>query len=97
LPTIDIDGRGKTVEEAVQDMWARMIPLEEKGYHAVSSVEVIDVKSKKIVETFQVTDTEWVGLKQSAAKAVTKKSAEQEHRPPTPHEYPFKARVRLES
>lgn len=97
MPTIDIDGRGKTVEEAVQDMWARIIPLEEKGYHAVSSVEVIDVKSKTVLKTFQLTDREWAGLKQSASKAATKKSAEQEHRPPTPHEYPFKARVRLEA
>ena len=97
MPTIDIDGRGKTAKEAVQDMWTRILPLEEKGYHAVSSVEVVDVKTNKIVETFQITDSEWTLLKPDASKLGAQNNKVQEHKPPTAHEYPFKARVRMQS
>jgi hypothetical protein len=93
LPTIDIDGRGNTVKEAVQDMWARIVPLEAKGYQATSSVEVVDTKTKEVVETFLITDPEWVSLRPED-KAPDKKQAE--HRPPTAHEYRFKARIRLD-
>jgi hypothetical protein len=97
LPTIDIDGRGKTAKEAVQDMWARIIPLEEKGYHAVSSVEVVDSKTNKVIENFQITDPEWIALRPDVSKMEAQKNKPQEHKPPTAHEYPFKARVRMQS
>jgi hypothetical protein len=91
---IDIDGRGNTVKEAVQDMWERMIPLEDEGYHSISSVEVVDTKTKQVVENFQITDPEWAYLKPSGEK---KKFKTGEHRPPTAHEFKFKARIKLES
>ncbi len=96
MPTIDIDGRGQTPEEAVQDMWARMLPLEDKGYHAVSSVEIVDMKSKTVVETFELTDPDWSDLKPAAARGTTPRSAKKEHAPPKPHEFKFKARIKLE-
>ncbi|MDG6925140.1 MAG: hypothetical protein JRN09_01160 [Nitrososphaerota archaeon] len=91
---IDIDGRGNSVMEAVQDMWERMLPLEGKGYHAITPVEVVETKTKKVVENFQITDPEWAYLKPGEGK---KKAAAGEHRPPTAHEFKFKARVKLES
>lgn len=97
MPTIDIDGRGKTAKEAVLDMWARIIPLESRGYHAVTSVEVVDTRANKVVETFQITDPEWSQLKPKASSVSPTKVKPEEHRPPTAHEFPFKARVRLES
>jgi len=96
LPSIDIDGRGKTPKEAVRDMWERILPLEGEGYHAVTSVEIVDTKSKKVVESFEVTDPEWASLRQEASKDKSNKNPRQEHKPPTAGEYPFKARVRME-
>lgn len=97
MPTIDIDGRGQTKEEAVQNMWERMIPLEEEGYHAVSSVEIVDAKTKKIIETFEITDPDWSYLKPAATRSKQPKSAKKEHAPPKPHEFRFKARIKLEN
>lgn len=96
MPTIDIDGRGKTPKEAVQDMWARMIPLEEDGYHAITSVEIVDVKGKKIMETFEVTDPEWRVLRPTPQKKTAKDVLMEEHKPPARHDFRFVARVRLE-
>src|ERR1700691_1989665 len=39
LPTIDIDGRGSTIQEAIADMWNRVHPLLDKGYHPTTNVE----------------------------------------------------------
>lgn len=97
MPTIDIDGRGQTPEEAVQDMWARMLPLEERGYHAITSVEVVEVKTKKVVESFELTDPDWADLKPAAQAGKTPRSAKKEHKPPRPHEFLYKARITLES
>lgn len=78
-------------------MWARLLPLEKEGYHAVSSVEIVDVKSKKVVQTFELTDPDWSDLKPAAARDTTPRSAKKEHVPPKPHEFKFKARIQLEN
>jgi len=98
LPTRDIDGRGNTPKEAVEDMWKRLIPLEQDGYHAVSSVEIVDTKTNKVVESFQVTDPRWTYLRTPDAQSGKKKErpTEEHHRPPTAHEFAFKARVKLQ-
>jgi hypothetical protein len=95
LPTIDIDGRGKTAKEAIQDMWQRIAPLEDEGYNVVSPVEVVDARTNTVVESFQVTDPQWASLRSEAPPAEAK-NPRQEHRPPTAHEFPFKARVKLQ-
>lgn len=91
---MDIDGRGNTPKEAVQNMWERIKPLEGKGYHPVSSVELVDVKTNKIVDSFQLNDPAWAYVK--TRDEASKGSTKQEHRPPTQHEFKFKARVKLE-
>lgn len=96
MPTINIDGRGQTPEEAVQEMWARMLPLEEKGYHAITSVEVVEVKTNKIVENFELTDPDWSDLRPAAQASKTPRRAKEEHKPPKPHEFLYKARITLE-
>ena len=58
LPTIDIDGRGSTIQEAIADMWKRVESLEKKGYHPITSVEIVDTKKKEVVETYMLTDPE---------------------------------------
>ena len=97
MPTLDIDGRGKTVQEAVQDLWNRVKPLQDKGYHPVTSVEIVDTKTKKVLESFQMTDREFQAHVGSDAPKQQKKEKREEHKPPTAHEYPFIARCRLES
>ena len=99
MPTIDIDGRGATVQDAAQDLWKRLKPLQAKGYHPVTSVEIVDVKSGKIMETYQLTDPEFVDLvleedERAPVSVMTKTPG---HKPPAPHESPFIARLRVES
>ena len=96
MPTLDIDGRGKTVEEAVQDLWERVKPLQEKGYHPVTSVEIVDAKTKKVLERYLVTDPEFIDHIK-AAKPKESKKDKREHKPPRPHEFAVIARLRVES
>jgi len=97
LPNITIDGRGLTPKEALQDMWKRMQPLTQKGYNPISEVEIVDTKTKKIIERFPVTDPEFVQRTQpERGQAGTSEAKRDDHKPPTPHEYPFLARVTLE-
>ena len=96
MPTLDIDGRGKTVQDAVKDLWSRIEPLQERGYHPVTSVEVVDTKTKKVVENYQLTDSEFIAHVESEGTKRTRRKTE-EHKPPRPHESRYVARLRLES
>jgi len=94
---ITIDGRGLTPTEAVRDLWMRMQPLTQKGYNPISEVEIIDTKTKEVVEHFLVTDPEFeLHTRQDARKAAGEMTEPNEHKPPTPHEYPYVARLSLE-
>ena len=99
MPARDIAGRGNTPKEAVEDMWQRLVTLENEGYHAISSVEVVDTKTNKVIESFQLTDPEWSYLRKQGSdvgKRGIKGAATARHSPPTPHEFAFKARVKLQ-
>lgn len=74
-----------------------MKPLEERGYHPVTSVEVVDTKTKKVVESYQVTDREFVAHVQAEEPKQASKLKKEEHKPPRPHEFAFIAKLRLES
>ena len=84
------------MREAIRDMWSRMDPLEEKGYHPISEVEIVDTSSKKIIQLFQLTDPEFQLHLKSDEHEKTKTANREEHHPPTPHEFPYVARIRLE-
>ncbi len=56
---ITIDGRGMTIQEAITEMWARIQPLTDRGYNPVSGVEIVDNKSKEIIQTFQINDPDF--------------------------------------
>jgi hypothetical protein len=60
-------------------------------------VEVVDTKTNQVVETFQLTDTRWDHLKPNASKTASQKNAQEEHKPPRQHEFPFKIRVRMQA
>ena len=97
MPAITIDGRGDTVRDAARDMWKRMQSLQEKGFQPISSVEIVDTSSNKIILTYQLTDPEFeVHLKSDAREQGTKSTHQDEHHPPTAHEYAYIARISLE-
>ncbi len=89
----DIDGRGNSVE-AVEGMWERMVPPRGQGIPRHHSGQVVETKTKKVAENFQITDPERAYLKPGEGE---KKAATGEHRPPTAHEFKLKDRVKLES
>jgi hypothetical protein len=95
--TITIDGRGDTIQDAIKEMWARMQPLEQKGYNPISVVEIVDEKTKEIIETYQLDDPEFqANLKPDQSKRAVK--AEQEdrsHEPERKEHYAYVARIRL--
>jgi hypothetical protein len=102
LPQIvTIDGRGITIQEAIRDMRARMGPLEERGFHPVSEVEIVDTSTKKIIQTFPVVES---GIPDHLEPDPHKKGPEPDdqrlhqhpHVPETKEHYPYIARIRLE-
>jgi hypothetical protein len=97
LPTLDIDGRGQSIQEAVRDLWKRVKPLQDKGYHPVTSVEIVETKTKKVVETYQMTDREFIAHIEADEPKVAAKPRPSEHKTPRPHEFAYLARLRLES
>ena len=97
MPTITIDGRGLTPTEAVQNLGKRMEPLALKGYAPISEVEILDTKTKKVIEHFQVTDPQFaLHTNPAKAKASSEKVRPEDHKPPMAHEYPYVARLTLE-
>jgi len=96
---ITIDGRGDTIREAVQEMWARMQPLEQRGFHPISPVEILDRKrGDQIIETYQLSDPEFQAHLES--DEISKPSGPEPIRPPHEPErkehYLYAARIRLE-
>lgn len=57
--TIKIDGRGMTIPDAVKEMWDRMRPLEARGFHPISGVEIVDATKDTVVQVFELTDPEF--------------------------------------
>ncbi|MDA4121856.1 MAG: hypothetical protein OK456_01595 [Thaumarchaeota archaeon] len=94
MPAITIDGRGLTPTEAVADLQRRAEPLRLKGYHPITEVEIVDTKTKKVVEHYPFPEGERVAQSPPAPRLV--KTKEKEHKPPTAHEYPYLARLTLE-
>jgi len=56
MPSVTVEGRGITIRQAIQDMWSRVRPLEDRGYRVVSLVEILDAQTRVVIETFEVTD-----------------------------------------
>ena len=90
--TVTIDGHGDSIPEAIREMWSRMQPLEQRGFHPISEVEIVDEKKKEIIETFQLTDPEF----QDHLKSEDKKTQKQPHTPERKQHFAYVARIRLE-
>lgn len=94
--TIPIDGRGDSVRDAIREMWARVQPLEAKGFHPISSVEIVDEHTKQIVETYELTDPEFeLHLKDKAEESEAKRKTDPPHAPEKKGHYRYVARIKL--
>jgi hypothetical protein len=99
--TITIDGRGVTIQEAVKEMWMRIQPLGQRGFHPISEVEIVDTSKKEIIQTFPLTDAEFqLHLKsdqQQKSLGAGDRLDARPHVPERKEDYPYIARVRLEA
>lgn len=96
--TITVDGRGLTIQEAIREMWARMQPLEERGFHPISGVEVVDARKREVVETFLLTDSEFLAhLKSDQDAKPLERLEDRPHAPERKEHYPYLARITLEA
>lgn len=97
--TIRIDGRGVTVRDALQEMRDRMQPLEARGFHPISNVEIVDAKSNKIIESFELTDPEFEEHLKSDEQGGSKPGRRLDaspHAPERKEHYAYLARITLE-
>ena len=98
---VTIDGRGITIQEAIRDMRARMGPLEERGFHTVSEVEIVDTSTKKIIQTFPIIESGVPDHLESDPHKKTQQLADERlhqhpHVPERKELYQYIARIRLE-
>lgn len=96
--SVTIDGRGNTIQDAINEMWARMEPLSERGFRPVSEVEIIDESKKLVLETYQLDDPEFQA-RLNPVHGKRKSVAEEEdraHEPESKDHYAYLARIRLE-
>ena len=99
MPTIDIDGRGSTAQEAITDMWNRVHPLQDKGYHATTNVEIVETSTNKVIESFPMSDGELQSRltpAQSAKQGKTVPDKNDQHKTKQHGQYAFIARIRME-
>jgi hypothetical protein len=97
--TITIDGRGITIREAIREMWNRMQPLEARGFHPISQVEIVDNLNKEIVQVFQLNDPEFqVHLKSDLGsdEGSGRRLEQRPHASERKERYPYVARITLE-
>ena len=97
--TITIDGRGITIRDAIREMWNRIQPLEARGFHPISQVEIVDAFKKEIVQVFELSDPEFqVHLKsdQGRDKGSGHRLEQRPHAPERKERYSYIARIKLE-
>jgi hypothetical protein len=95
---ITIDGRGMSIHEAIQEMWERIQPLEQRGFNPVSGVEIVDTKTKEIIQSFQLTDPEFQVHLKSDEKLVSPISHKDDsHVPERKEHFRYLARIKLVS
>jgi hypothetical protein len=97
---VTIDGRGETIHDAINEMWDRMGPLEQRGFNPISSVEIVDSSSKEIIQTFQISDPEFqLHLKsdKSGVQKIPERSDKPSHVPESKGHQRYIARIKLAS
>ena len=89
------------MRDAIREMWSRMRPLEQKGFHPISEVEIVDKAKKAVIQTFALTDPEFLAhvrsdQVKSDAQAPDRLTAHP-HSPERKEAYSYIARIRLEA
>ena len=89
------------MQEAIREMWSRMQPLEQRGFHPISEVEIVDATKKTLIQTFQLTDPEFQAqitpdLKEEKERRERARQKDREHAPERKDRYAYLARIRLE-
>jgi len=96
---ITIDGRGMSIHDAINEMWARMQPLTQRGFNPVSGVEIVDNETKQIIESFQIDDPEFLlhlNSDETQKKQSTKLTGNP-HAPERKEHFRYVARIELVS
>ncbi|MDA4118537.1 MAG: hypothetical protein OK455_09365 [Thaumarchaeota archaeon] len=98
--TINIDGRGMTIRDAVKEMWDRMQPLEARGFHPISGVEIVDATNNKVIQSFELTGPEFQAHLKSdkleTSQPAGSRLDERPHAPEKKEHYAYLARISLE-
>jgi len=98
--TIKIDGRGMTIQDAVREMRDRMQPLEARGFHPISGVEIVDAKKNKVIQVFELTDPEFQAHLKSdeleTPQPAGRRLDARPHAPERKEHYAYLARISLE-
>ena len=63
-------------------MRSRMQPLEQRRFHSISEVEIVDTKKKQIIENFQMTDPEFQAHLKSEQKPRSKEADDRQKKHP---------------
>jgi hypothetical protein len=96
--TVTIDGREITIQQAIKEMWSTMQQLEQKGFHPISEVELVDKTKNEIIQTFQLTDPEFqLHLKSDQEQKMQNRLDDRAHIPESKEHYEYIARIRLEA
>jgi hypothetical protein len=98
--TIKIDGRGMTIQDAIKEMWDRMQPLEARGFHPISGVEIVDATKNKVIQVFELTDPQFQAHLKSdkleTPQTAGRRLDARPHAPERKEHYAYLARISLE-
>jgi hypothetical protein len=86
-----------TIQEAITEMWARIQPLTDRGYNPVSGVEIVDNKSKEIIQTFQINDPDFRNhiVEDKNAHRASVNDVDKDHEPESKEHFRYIARIEL--
>jgi hypothetical protein len=88
-----------TIQDAITEMWARIQPLTDRGFNPVSGVQIVDNKSKEIIETYQLDDPDFrkqITEDKNAHKASVN-DIDKAHEPESKEHFLYTARIQLVS
>jgi len=84
-----------SIHDAITEMWERIRPLEQRGFNPVSGVEIIDTKTKEIIQTFLLTDPEFELHLKSDKKGGPALQKEDTYIPEKKEHYRYMTRIQL--
>ncbi len=75
-----------------------MQPLEQRGFHPISDVEIVDTSNREIIQIFQLDNPEFQAhLKSDQKTDMGTRLKDRPHAPEKKEPYSYIARIRLEA